>query len=183
MEEPIVSTRTARWSSYAIAFVITALIFATAFYASTYFSNRRIADIRATQDEISTDILSLETQFDLLQEHSCSDIAENTILPSALSSLGNQPSYMESQRSTNLSELTRLKSLYSLLEIKDYLLMKQVAAKCNLKPVFILYFYSVVSPACGLPFLCSISFFGNSDRGARPSRRCLWETRSPSRCA
>ena len=142
MEEPIVNTRTARWGTYAIAFVITTLIFATAFYASTYFSNRRIADIRATQDEISTDILSLETQFDLLQEHSCSDIAENTILPSALSSLGNQLSYMESQRSTNLSELTRLKSLYSLLEIKDYLLMKQVAAKCNLKPVFILYFYS-----------------------------------------
>ena len=142
MEEPIVNTRSARWSTYAIAFIITALIFATAFYASTYFSNRRVADIRATQDEISTDILSLETQFDLLQEHSCSDIAENTILPSALSSLGNQLSYMESQRSTNLGELTRLKSLYSLLEIKDYLLMKQIAGKCNLKPVFILYFYS-----------------------------------------
>ncbi|MBI2030589.1 hypothetical protein HYT05_03135, partial [Candidatus Kaiserbacteria bacterium] len=29
-----------------------------------------------------------------------------------------------------------------LLEIKDYLLMKRIAAKCDLKPVFILYFYS-----------------------------------------
>jgi len=28
------------------------------------------------------------------------------------------------------------------LEIKDYLLMQQLAQKCNLKPVFILYFYS-----------------------------------------
>lgn len=142
MQEPIIGERTARWGSYGVAFVITAFIFATALYASNYFNNQRITDIRATQDDISTDILSLETQFDLLQEHSCSDVAENTILPSELSSLGNQLSYMESQGQTNQAEVVRLKRLYSLLEIKDYLLMKQIAGKCNLKPVFILYFYS-----------------------------------------
>jgi len=142
METPVVSDRSARWQPYAIAFVITALLFATAFYASNYFNNRRIQDIRATQDDISTDILSIETQFDLLQEHSCSDVAENSILPSALSSLGSQLSYMESQGAGNAAEVVRLKRLYSLLEIKDYLLMKQIAEKCNLKPVFILYFYS-----------------------------------------
>ena len=140
-EEPIVNTRSARWGSYGIAFLITALIFATALYASNYFSNQRIADIRATEDSISTDILSLETQFDLLQEHSCTDIAENTILPSSLTSLSSQLSYMESQGG-NQNEIARLKGLYSLLEIKDYLLMQRLAGKCNLKPVFILYFYS-----------------------------------------
>ncbi len=142
MEDPAVGTHGARWGSYLVAFLITAFIFATALYASTYFANARLAEIRAAQDSISTDILSLETQFDLLQEHSCSDLAENTILPSELSALGNRLSYMESQGSTDKDELTRLKSLYSLLEIKDYLLMKQIAAKCKLKPVFILYFYS-----------------------------------------
>lgn len=141
MLEPVISERNARWRSYVVALFITGLIFATAFYASNYFNERRVADIRATQDDISTDILSIETQFDLLQEHSCSDVAENTILPGALSSLGGQLSYMEGQGG-NVAEVTRLKRLYSLLEIKDYLLMKQIAAKCNLKPVFILYFYS-----------------------------------------
>jgi hypothetical protein len=139
---PVSGSRAARWGTYAIAFLITALIFATAFYASNYFNNQRIADIRATQDDISTDILSLETQFDLLQEHSCSDVAENTILPSEMTSLGDQLSYMEAQGSSNQDEVTRLKRLYSILEIKDYLLMQQLAGKCNLRPVFILYFYS-----------------------------------------
>ena len=124
-----------------VAFLITSLMFATALYASNYFNNARISDIRATQDDISTDILSLETQFDLLAQHSCSNIGENTILPSELASLGNQLSYMEAQ-GANVSEITRLKRLYSLLEIKDYLLMQQLSEKCNLKPVFILYFYS-----------------------------------------
>ncbi|HWP61501.1 MAG TPA: hypothetical protein VN495_02780 [Candidatus Paceibacterota bacterium] len=141
MEQPAVNIRKARWSSYLVAFLITALMFATALYASNYFNNARIADIRATQDDISTDILSIETQFDLLAEHSCANIGENTILPSELVSMGNQLSYLEAQGG-NADEVARLKRLYSLLEIKDYLLMQQIATKCNLKPVFILYFYS-----------------------------------------
>ncbi len=141
--EPAVNSRSAKWTTYAIALVITALIFATAFYASTYFNDQRVQDIRATEDDVSTQILSIETQFDLLSEHSCNDISENTILPSEMTSLGNQLSYMEAQGAgENQSEITRLKGLYSLLEIKDYLLMQQLAQKCNLKPVFILYFYS-----------------------------------------
>jgi len=141
MENPIVNTRAARWSTYIGAFIITAAIFATALYASNYFDNQRINDIRATQDDISTDILSTETQFDLLEEHSCSDVSENTILPSEMTSLGSELSYLEAQGG-NQDEITRLKGMYSLLEIKDYLLMQQLAAKCGLKPVFILYFYS-----------------------------------------
>ena len=141
MEQPVVNARTPLWWSYVIAFLITSVLFATALYASNYFQSRRITDIRATQDDISNDILSIETQFDLLASHSCSDIGENTILPSELTSLGNQLSYMESQGG-NAEEIIRLKKLYSLLEIKDYLLMESLAVKCNLKPVFILYFYS-----------------------------------------
>jgi hypothetical protein len=139
--DPVVSERTARWRTYLMALGITGLIFATAFYASNYFNEKRISEIRATQDDISTDILSIETQFDLLQERSCADVEENTVLPGALTALGSQLSFMEAQ-GANDPEVLRLKRLYSLLEIKDYLLMKQLSAKCKLKPIFILYFYS-----------------------------------------
>lgn len=136
------SDRTARTRVYIVAFVITAAVFTTAFLASAYFTSWRTEDIRSAQDDISTDILSIETQFDLFTERSCRDIGENTILPTELSSLAGRLSYLESQGSGKSPEVIRLKRLYSLLEIKDYLLMKQVAAKCNLKPVFMFYFYS-----------------------------------------
>lgn len=142
MEDPVVNTRSARFASYAVAFLITALIFATALYASNYFNNRRVADIQRTQDNISIDILSLETQFDLLAEHSCADISENSVLSTEIQPLAQRLSYLETQPNVNQDELAQLKRQYSLLEIKDYLLMKQVAQKCRLKPVFILYFYS-----------------------------------------
>ena len=140
--EPVVNTRTARWGSYIVAFLITAIIFATAVYASNYFNNKRIADVQATQDNISIDILSLETQFDLLAEHSCEDIKEKSVLSTEIQPLASRLSYLETQQGVNQDELTRLKRYYTLLQIKDLLLMQQVANKCNLKPVNILYFYS-----------------------------------------
>lgn len=142
MEGPIVNVRTARWSTYAVAFVITALIFATALYLSNYFNDRRLADIQATQDNISIDILSLETQFDLLAEHSCRDISENSVLSSELRPLASRLSYLENQSNVNQDELLRLKRYYTLLQIKDFLLMQKVSQKCDIETVFILYFYS-----------------------------------------
>jgi len=140
--EPAVNMRTARWSSYVVALLITAAIFATALFASDYFNNRRIAEIQATQSNISVDILSLETQFDLLAEHSCQDISENSVLSKEIQPVGQRLAYLEMQSNVNQAQLTELKRYYSLLEIKDYLLMQQVTEKCGLKPVFILYFYS-----------------------------------------
>lgn len=134
--------RRAKWQTYITAFVITALIFGTALATSSYFENRRLSDIRSTQDSISVDILSLETQFDLLEEHSCTDIGENSVLSYDLAPLGERLSYMENQSSVSQKDIAQLKSYYSLLEIKDLLLMKKVSSKCNLEPIFVLYFYS-----------------------------------------
>src|SRR3989344_3849305 len=141
-EEPIVNTRRARWHNYAVALLITAAIFATAFWASTYFNGRRAAEIRTAQDSISIDILSLEPQFDLPAGHSCRDIAENSVLSKEIQPLGERLAYLEGQGNVDQDELVRLKRYYTLLQIKDLLLMQQVSRKCGLKPVFILYFYS-----------------------------------------
>src|SRR5271170_7645122 len=139
--EPVVNTRTVRWGSYVVAFLITALIFATALYASNYFQSERIADIQTTENDVSTQILSTETQFDLLQEHSCSDVSTTDLAPSEMTALGSELDYLEAQGG-NEAEIEQLKSTYSILEIKDYLAVQQLAQKCGQKPVFILYFYS-----------------------------------------
>ena len=57
----------------------------------------------------------------------------------------------ENNLGSDNAEVIYLKKQYSLLEIKDYLLMEQIAQKCHLKPVFVLYFYSNAGdcPDCG----------------------------------
>jgi hypothetical protein len=130
------------WMKYVLAFILTAAIFATAFYATTRIDNQRVADIQATEQTISIDILSSETQFELLGNLDCQTIAQNPVLSDELNSLANKLSVAESNLGDTNPEVITLKEQYSLLEIKDYLLMQSVSQKCHLKPVYILYFYS-----------------------------------------
>lgn len=130
------------WKKYIATFVITATIFFTAIFASNYFNEKRIEEIRSMEERISIDILSLETQFDLLEELSCNEIQENSVLTQELNSLARRLNYAEARLGFDNDEVENLKRHYSLLQIKDYLLMKKVANKCDLNPVFLLYFYS-----------------------------------------
>jgi hypothetical protein len=128
---------------YIFTFVITAAIFATAFFTSTFFSNKRVESVKSIQDNIAIDILSSETQFSLLGEVPCSNISDNILSPE-LSALGDKLSRTENERGSYDSDVVYLKKYYSLLQIKDYLLSKKLGDKCGAKkkPVFIIYFYS-----------------------------------------
>ncbi|MFH1626836.1 MAG: thioredoxin family protein [bacterium] len=129
------------WLKYFYTFVITALIFATAIYVSNYFSDKKLSQMKIIGDKISLDILSSETQFSLLTETSCKNISDNT-LSKEVGQLGEKLSYTEEKVGPNNLDFQNLKTYYSLLEIKDYLLMKKISEKCKDKFVFILYFYS-----------------------------------------
>tara|TARA_B100000745_G_scaffold219274_1_gene146011 strand:- start:23168 stop:23845 length:678 start_codon:yes stop_codon:yes gene_type:complete len=140
--------RPSQWIKYILAFVITAFIFATAIIANNFFNAKRIEQIRSIEEGISIDILSLDTQFELLQEQSCQSISENPILSRELDTLARKLSFAEAQLGADNEEVLRLKRHYSLLEIKDLLLMQKVSEKCGLEPVFLLYFYSNEKGAC-----------------------------------
>jgi hypothetical protein len=128
------------WKKYLIAFLITVIIFATAILLSNYLNNKRTDNLRLIQSKIATDILSSETQYALLTESSCNDIG-NTTLSDELNNLGQKLTFQENNLSASRDELIQLKTYYSLLQIKDYLLVKKIIEKCNRKNVSILYFY------------------------------------------
>ena len=88
------------------------------------------------------DILSSETQFALLKESSCKAIDHSSAFSEELNKLAQKLSYMEDDLGTNNPEVISLKKYYSLLQVKDYLLVKQVQDKCGVKPITIIYFYS-----------------------------------------
>ena len=123
--------------------VLTAALFATAFFASSFFSEKRVENVKEIQDNIAIDILSSETQFDLLKEVSCSNVNDSMLSPQ-LSEIGDKLSKTESERGADDADVVYLKKYYTLLEVKDYLLSKQFVAKCGQtkKPVSIIYFYS-----------------------------------------
>ncbi len=124
-------------------FFVTTAIFVTAFFASNFFSQKRVENVKFIQDSIAIDILSSETQFDLLKEVSCQNVNESILSPE-LNALGDKLSHTESERGEKDADVIYLKKYYSLLQVKDYLLSKKLAEKCGSKKkqVFIIYFYS-----------------------------------------
>lgn len=128
---------------YLFVFIITLAIFVFAIWLSEYFSNRKIEQLRSIQESISIDILSSETQFSLLSELSCKDVSAST-LSNELNTLAEKIEFSEKNLG-NENEIAQLKKYYSLLEIKDYLLMQQITERCNEKLFSILYFYTTAN--------------------------------------
>lgn len=128
------------WKKYIIVLFITATIFITGLWFSGYLNNKKIVQLKAIESSIALDLLSSETQFALLEELSCKDVS-TTVLSSELNSLADKIAYSENNMGSNNTELINLKKYYSLLEIKDYLLMKKITERCGQKSIFVLYFY------------------------------------------
>ncbi len=124
-----------------IALGITVVLVGTVAYAISYLNQQRVAELSAIEDQLSIDTLSLDTQFSLLETAPC-DTASSTDLTGELTDLGNRLAYAEGQLGSDNAEVIRLKEQYSLLEIRDYLITKQLAAACGTKPITVLYFYS-----------------------------------------
>jgi hypothetical protein len=128
------------WAKYVVVFLITVGIFATIFYVSSSLTQRKLSELTAIQNNIATDLLSAEAQYSLLGELDCSQVS-TTVLSDQLNELARKIEYIESSTGKS-DELTQLSKQYSLLEIKDYLLMKEITKRCGQKSVFILYFYT-----------------------------------------
>ena len=130
------------WKKYVFSFAITAIIFATAILLSNYLGGKKLDEIRNIQDKISIDILSSETQFSLLEDSACKDLGTGS-LSTELGTLEDKLTYTENERGFDNPEVQTLKRYYSLLEIKDYLLMNKISEKCKKTPLSIIYFYSI----------------------------------------
>lgn len=124
---------------YIIVFFITLTIFIIAGSLSSFLNNRKLSEIKKIQDKISIDILSSETQFQLLKEVSCKDFTPS--LSDELNELSKKIDYSENNIKSK-EEVTELKRYYSLLQIKDSLLVQKMKEQCSVLAEPIFYFYT-----------------------------------------
>ena len=133
---------------YLIVFLLTITIFLTGFIFSDKLNKKRIVDLGKIEDSVSIDILSSEIQFNLLKELSCKGITEKTVLSNDLKELAQKLTFMENNIKDKSSSFLNLKKKYTLLQLKDYFLMKELSKKCKLNPINIIYFYSNKKNEC-----------------------------------
>lgn len=125
-----------------IALGITLALIGTIVFAINSLNSARVANLSTIENQIAIDTLSLDTQFSLLATAPCDSATSSASLITSLTDLGNRLSSAEDQLGSDNPQVIQLKEQYSLLEIRDYLITKQLAAACGTKPVTVLYFYS-----------------------------------------
>lgn len=130
------------WVRYIAVFLITLTIFLTAVWLSSFMNDKKLSDIKNIQDKVSIDLMSSETQFQLLQGFSCKDVSASTLSPE-LNNLAEKIAYSE-QNINKQDEVKDLKKYYTLLQIKDYLIMQKIKEQCNVPVVPVFYFYTTL---------------------------------------
>lgn len=131
-----------------IALAVTIVVVGTVIYAVNYLDQRRVAELSSIQEQLATDTLSVETQFALLEEAPCEAITEGNTLSATLADLGARLVFAEERLGATDPQVLELKKQYTLLEIRDYLLMKRLARVCHADSPVALYFYSNVPGSC-----------------------------------
>lgn len=130
---------------YIIVFLITAMIFTLTFWLSSLFGNKKIEQLRDIQERIALDILSTETRYSLLGQTSCQYVDTGGDLEFGLSAelnnLARRLKFMESQVDKNNESLIFIKKYYTLLQIKDYILVEELNRRCGQEIFAILYFH------------------------------------------
>lgn len=136
---------------YFLALVISLVIFMTGFLASNTLTNKKLETLKNIEDDISLNILSSETEYDILREVSCDTITNSnqTVLTKEIGTLADNLSLLEGNNEDD-ERIISAKKRYSLLLIKDYLLSKRLTDDCGTKPTFVIYFYgnADVCPEC-----------------------------------
>lgn len=133
-------TKKINLGKHLLVLLATTIIFAGGFYLSNIVIEKKISAISKLQQSLSIDILSLETQFSILNQAPCKNLNESTLtkelfdISQKLESVGNS-------LGNDNPDFLMLKKYYSILEIKHWLLLKKTAKECKMNLVSIVYFY------------------------------------------
>lgn len=126
---------------YITVFLITLGIFMVVFALVKIVNRSKIDNIDDLQRKITIDLITTETKFDLLKTVPCKSV-KDSILLKELNELGEKLSFTETNQGSDNPDVQQLKKNYSLLQVKDYLLMQEIDQKCNSDVDALLYFYS-----------------------------------------
>ncbi len=140
------------YDKYIITFFITATIFLSAFYISEKILNSKIQQLRLLHEKISLNILSTETRLSFLKQVSCSAVkpasAQELGITDELNRMAKRIKLLESELSEDDENLEILRRKYVLLQVKDYLLVQELAKKCKYNIATVLYFYTNSCKEC-----------------------------------
>lgn len=134
-------------SKYLMAFIIASGIFLVGVLVGNFMNNSKFNKINELQQDLRTQVLSLETQYTIASQNPC-NLFESDELSSELYKMSDNLDKLEGEVGKYNEDLLDLVEYYSLLEIRHWLFLKEVEKKCNRHLNLILFFYSNNEEKC-----------------------------------
>lgn len=128
-------------SYYLAALSITICIFLFGYLLGSHINNLKLQQIYDLEHEIRISSLSNELALELLSQDSCNSAAAG-VYAEETAELGRKLTYMESIYGYDSPQVKNLKSYYSLLLLRSYLIDQESLNVCGGNSSQILFFYS-----------------------------------------
>ncbi|NQU78520.1 hypothetical protein HQ545_02000 [Candidatus Woesearchaeota archaeon] len=125
---------------YLTVFAITTLIFIVGILIGNYFASQKLDQIAYIGQDLKTDTVAMELQYELIAEDPCSHV-NSTPLADELYEMASKLDYMESRLGEDDRNVMDLKEYYSMLELRHWLLIQKTNKECNRTSLPILFFY------------------------------------------
>ena len=128
-------------SRYLAAIAITILIFMIGYLVSSEIDNLKLSKLSFLEQDLRIDALGSELYLQLVQGDLCNNV-NSTLYTEELSTYGKRVAYLESIYGFSSQETMQLKNYYSLLEIRHWIILKNINLECNQDVPYVLYFYT-----------------------------------------
>lgn len=126
--------------------VLTVVIFSLGILIGNLTTNEKVDDVVKLTEQLQTQTLSTEVQYDILQENICNSDS-SLFITDELIQLAEKLDYMENQLGWDDPRIIKLKEQYFIVEAKHWLLAKKRIETCldgppTMNESVALYFYS-----------------------------------------
>ena len=126
--------------------VLTVVVFSLGLLVGNLITGEKVDAVVGITQDLQTQTLSTEIQFDILQENICSS-ESSLFLVDDLYNLGSRLDFMENQLGYDDPTIIELKEQYFIVQAKHWLLAKQRVDNClteapKMNETIVLYFYS-----------------------------------------
>jgi hypothetical protein len=126
-----------------LALTITFIIFIIGLVIGITITNMKLSNIDRLEKELITDIYAIELQYQILSKDPCNKMIDRAPLTDELYQIAQRLEFMEQNLGETNKEVIRLKNYYSTLQIKHWLIMKEMKKTCNEEISLAIYFYDI----------------------------------------
>ncbi|MBU2497049.1 MAG: hypothetical protein KJ767_03250 [Nanoarchaeota archaeon] len=134
-------------TKYIVVFLASAFIFTLGIILGQQIGHMKTASLNKVMEDMKTDIASAELHYILSTENPC-DLTGLNELASELDKMSNQIWELEKAYGKNNEDVLRLANYYSTLQIRHWILAKDISNECDEKYSLILFFYSNIEGEC-----------------------------------